>query len=1385
MTRKQPTAGADAPVSKSVVAAKAARDPETSAETLATLAGKDEATNRLLARHPNAGPELLMELSHSKDRSTRKAVCLNPNTPRDVLLDLAPQFPGDFFLNPAFDWLLLEDPEFLFKLDAGVLKNILKREDCPVSFMTWAVANGQEQQKLAVAMNPAAPAELVAKLASSRGAVGAAGKGRTRAQVDDVDLDQAYVTEVQKALSDVSLEEVKSAWKRGTVGGPQWPWLGLECRLELMGLPMIVMLCAALPLHKEAFASDPRVELRHGAARLIRDAPALLERLSQDRVILVREAVASNPSCPSALLARLLGATQPGVRAAAVRNRGVSTENLVAMAADPSSEVRFAVCGSPRTPRSVLEILARDSAAMVRKLAARRLQELADPALDPETLAEDLEAIARDARDGVKAKLAGNPSTPLHLLSEYAELGRPAIAEALCRNPAVPSALLVRAYAIRLNAIGPKVATGILSDKDCPTEIAALVAARAWRDRVLGIASRDMVAALTTVSDAELLQMSADDCSRIFASPSGCEFARRCNPSGHDVLSIPADMAPSLAGSTLRSARLLGLQHPNTPIELLIKRSKSTDWVERLALARNPTLPPNLVIKLQQDPHKIVAAQAKKTASVKSEIQARRDTILESPAEALDLAPLCSGIVARLRAGCRPWEWADTRWWGYLTPQQRNGEQEAEELLRDSPLTPDELGCSIHEWFRRAAARSESASLDLLAKLSDDPSPVVRDAARERWLKVTVESSVAELPEVLAEIARKKPWASAFVAAHPDAPSDALLTIATNADEKTLEVLCARTDLSPEASLVALKRLAASSSSDHRALVARHPDAPAGVLSMLSSDEDRRVRENVAANPRLPADSMQELRRDREESVRNALEGNPALPAALAESLHAEREAVLRKAASSKSETTRQTVASNARTPLEILIRLADDESIRVRREVAGNPSTPVEVLRSLAKDRNDWVAESALDNVSLPLEELLQLGRSRSSKVRGRVAQCRRAPAEVLARLAADASEAIREAVAGNANTSAEVLLSLASDVSYEVRCSVARRNDLPKQLFELLARDQHSAVRARLASNGSLPEVLEALLASDSSEDVRSSLAGESRSDAVLLSLASDSNGEVHRKLVENPHITTAVIDVLVDTLPANSWWITRWKLAGSRHASQASLHKLAADPRFRSQVAGNPAAGEETLRELAQDRQSASYLLGNPACPDELLDTLVDAVPATLARHHLLWHPGAGWQLLKMVSAPLWNQIARYVEHLRRDLHAGAMSREQIASHASVGLWCERLLASTALDPEAKAKSLARLWSDVKTAVAGSDVPEIASLSLDDVKTALQRLELVAGDDRKSIAAATRSTDALVRAAAALSSGIQPSLLRALLEDSDPQVRQLAAMQLRERR
>jgi hypothetical protein len=65
---------------------------------------------RAVASGVRAPSSLLERLARVPDAITQRAVAANPNTPRSVLLRLAPRYPESFWGNPQVDMLLLEDP---------------------------------------------------------------------------------------------------------------------------------------------------------------------------------------------------------------------------------------------------------------------------------------------------------------------------------------------------------------------------------------------------------------------------------------------------------------------------------------------------------------------------------------------------------------------------------------------------------------------------------------------------------------------------------------------------------------------------------------------------------------------------------------------------------------------------------------------------------------------------------------------------------------------------------------------------------------------------------------------------------------------------------------------------------------------------------------------------------------------------------------------------------------------------------------------------------------------------------------------------------------------------------------------------------------------------
>ena len=79
------------------------------------------------------------------------------------------------------------------------------------------------------------------------------------------------------------------------------------------------------------------------------------------------------------------------------------------------------------------------------------------------------------------------------------------------------------------------------------------------------------------------------------------------------ALLIPAGRTSAAARSTDRAVRLWGLRHFDAGHADLVKVHRSTDWAERLAVARNPAAPSGVLATLTKDAHRLVALQAEAT----------------------------------------------------------------------------------------------------------------------------------------------------------------------------------------------------------------------------------------------------------------------------------------------------------------------------------------------------------------------------------------------------------------------------------------------------------------------------------------------------------------------------------------------------------------------------------------------------------------------------------------------------------------------------------------------------------------------------------------------------------------------------------------------------
>lgn len=127
-----------------------AANENTSQARLRELAGVSTELARIVAKNPNADPDLLRELGSSSDDLIREGVASNPNTPTDLLWKLGEEFPEELLNNPVFALLMLENPNLLVDMPQTTLITLIKPHGVPDSFLELAATHQQKEVLLAL-----------------------------------------------------------------------------------------------------------------------------------------------------------------------------------------------------------------------------------------------------------------------------------------------------------------------------------------------------------------------------------------------------------------------------------------------------------------------------------------------------------------------------------------------------------------------------------------------------------------------------------------------------------------------------------------------------------------------------------------------------------------------------------------------------------------------------------------------------------------------------------------------------------------------------------------------------------------------------------------------------------------------------------------------------------------------------------------------------------------------------------------------------------------------------------------------------------------------------------------------------------------------------------
>ena len=660
------------------------QDPEASPESLTALLGKDDATNRLLAKHPRASAELLEKLSHSSDKATRQAVTGNPNTPPESFVRLGQQFPKEFLANPALDLLLMVNPSLLDEVPESLLIRLLKQTDCPVSLLTWASGHPQAKVQLAVAMNAKAPEQALGKLHASKHAVVLeAVQAQTSTDLEE-EPESAFEQAVKDRLASLTPKELQNAWDSKDIGLAQWPLFTVRMRLEvLLGsevwseLGLLATQFLPKSIWEELLNSVERYErtfvfdLVNSPSAVPEKAIPLLERFASDEDPAVRRAVARNPALMSDTVKRLLEDSHTAESAAL--NPRVPADDLCSLARSESEEIRLAVARNPSTPTEALKILLDDVSPYVREAAC------AHGAAPHEQAISQIAKLAELAKNEEWIKTAND----FGLLATCV-VANPRATEAQIRNILKWADKDDLSWEVYLDPDELLCAAGTNSSasteflhflwkrKKCPSELIAKnpnVAAENLSEFICGKDNRTRISALTNPS------LPAEQRTIMFDRLIGTHLSLDNNPWVFDIVShtSAAELKACKSGQifyfcgndpnkSVLSKRPVGVlmalcSGPHIEASRVAKVAGSTDWLIRAAVARNLGTPPNLLKKLRSDAHPLVAALASK--SLESDKTSKPQGNVESAtSDSIDLVRVEVEILRRMRS--ERFEWTCT-----------------------------------------------------------------------------------------------------------------------------------------------------------------------------------------------------------------------------------------------------------------------------------------------------------------------------------------------------------------------------------------------------------------------------------------------------------------------------------------------------------------------------------------------------------------------------------------------------------------------------------------------------------------------------------------------------------------------------------------------------
>lgn len=311
----------------------------------------------------------------------------------------------------------------------------------------------------------------------------------------------------------------------------------------------------------EKLAKEHDFRLRCLVAEHPRTHAYLLEQLATDKVLEVRHAVANNPNTPSSInvLEKFAQDSNLRLRCFVAEQSTIPVYLLKQLAIDGALEVHYAVAKNPNTPVSVLEKFAQDNDSHLCYCVAEH----------PEVPAYLLKELAMNESAVVRYAVANNPNTPTPVLEKMSTSGY---------------VMRIRNAALHTLDLKKLNLTNVLHDL--------------FQRVFIAIPSEGGM----SLSE-RWIQSTNQQSKQPTQKQRAYSTAQASNTSVKDI--------EGYAKSNYPIVRLIVLLHLKAPTSVLKEKSHSTVWLERYAVAQNPSTPIDTLNTLANDGNRVVRAAAK------------------------------------------------------------------------------------------------------------------------------------------------------------------------------------------------------------------------------------------------------------------------------------------------------------------------------------------------------------------------------------------------------------------------------------------------------------------------------------------------------------------------------------------------------------------------------------------------------------------------------------------------------------------------------------------------------------------------------------------------------------------------------------------------------